>query len=313
MMAAELKLEHVSPATRLLEKRRKMFEINEDLEKKKEEFARLEESFRIRQDKLQRKDMELKESLTKFNKFCQENEAKKNRADKRFEEERQQCAQKDREIAAKLQKLEDQARERRALRVEVDQNIKYQRYLENVVEYVSEDYGEIADILNRHKTLKNANEDLQLRQKSTGVENEQKRAQFNANVKEGTNLILNFNNEIASKQKELEQCEARRILLQSKVDKAVRADSDKTLELGMILMAVQNLVQRCLSKRNGAKKKQRDVVAGGSARATNEDLKAKGEKAQRDLDIIAQYLSDYEEILQQCPKEYKNQDGEPRL
>ena len=62
-------------------------------------------------------------------------------------------------------------------------DIKYQRYLEQVVDYVSEDYGEIADILNRHKTLQNANEDLQLRQKSTALENEQKRAEFRLNVK----------------------------------------------------------------------------------------------------------------------------------
>ena len=104
---------------------------------------------------------------------------------------------------------------------------------------MSEDYGEIAEILNRHKTLKSANEDLKARQKNTSTENEEKRAEFSLNVKvclprlctyatymdkfpgycmqEGTNLILNFNNEIARKQKELEQCEARRIGLQNDV------------------------------------------------------------------------------------------------
>ena len=33
-------MEHVSPATRLLEKRRTMFEVNEQLEKQKQEFER---------------------------------------------------------------------------------------------------------------------------------------------------------------------------------------------------------------------------------------------------------------------------------
>ena len=33
-------LDHVSPATRLLEKRRQMFEVQEALDKKKDEFAR---------------------------------------------------------------------------------------------------------------------------------------------------------------------------------------------------------------------------------------------------------------------------------
>ena len=57
------------------------------------------------------------------------------------------------------------------------------------MEYVSEDYGEIAEILNRHKTLKSANEDLKTRQKDTSTENEEKRAEFTSNVK----VCLPFN------------------------------------------------------------------------------------------------------------------------
>ncbi len=56
-------------------------------------------------------------------------------------------------------------------------------YLDRVVEFVSEDFGEIAEILNRHKTLKSANEDLKTRQKDTSTENEEKRAEFTSNVK----------------------------------------------------------------------------------------------------------------------------------
>ena len=62
-------------------------------------------------------------------------------------------------------------------------DIKYQKYLDRVVEFVSEDYGEIAEILNRHKTLKSANEDLKTRQKDTSTENEEERAEFTSNVK----------------------------------------------------------------------------------------------------------------------------------
>ena len=35
-------MEHVSPATRLLEKRRRMFEVNEQLERQKQQFERQE-------------------------------------------------------------------------------------------------------------------------------------------------------------------------------------------------------------------------------------------------------------------------------
>ena len=67
-----LMFDHVSPATRLLEKRRQMFEVQEALNAQKDEFNRREDAYRRREDGLRRKDLELQESLIKFNKFLQE-------------------------------------------------------------------------------------------------------------------------------------------------------------------------------------------------------------------------------------------------
>ena len=62
------------------------------------EFRRREDAFRRREDGLRRKDLELQESLIKFNKFLQENEAKRNRAVKRFNEEKKIRESKETEI-----------------------------------------------------------------------------------------------------------------------------------------------------------------------------------------------------------------------
>lgn len=89
-----LLLDRVAPATRLLEKRRQMFEVcvvyaavyrgarclcvcvgprkvQEALDAQKEEFARKEEAFRRREEALRKKDLDLQESLIRFNKFLQ--------------------------------------------------------------------------------------------------------------------------------------------------------------------------------------------------------------------------------------------------
>ena len=63
-----LSFDHISPATRLMEKRRQMFEVQEALNSQKEEFSRREDAFRRREEGLRRKDLELQESLIKFNK-----------------------------------------------------------------------------------------------------------------------------------------------------------------------------------------------------------------------------------------------------
>ena len=45
-----LVLEHVTPATRLMEKRRQMFEVQETLEAQKSEFAHKEDIFKARRE-----------------------------------------------------------------------------------------------------------------------------------------------------------------------------------------------------------------------------------------------------------------------
>ena len=61
LLPQTLTLDHVSPATRLLEKRRQMFEVQEALDAQKEEFARREDAFRRREEALRKKDLELQE------------------------------------------------------------------------------------------------------------------------------------------------------------------------------------------------------------------------------------------------------------
>ena len=60
-----LTLDHVSPATRLLEKRRQMFEVQEALDAQKEEFQRRETTFLRREEMLKKKDLELQLSAAK--------------------------------------------------------------------------------------------------------------------------------------------------------------------------------------------------------------------------------------------------------
>jgi hypothetical protein len=68
-LPVQLNLDHVAPATRLLEKRRQIQEVQEALDSQKEEYAKREEAFKRREEQLRKKDLELQESLIRFNKF----------------------------------------------------------------------------------------------------------------------------------------------------------------------------------------------------------------------------------------------------
>ncbi|RYE82668.1 MAG: DUF4200 domain-containing protein [Methanosarcinales archaeon] len=130
-------VDNVSQQTRLLEKRRQVFEVEEALSAQKEEFARREvwcaaappytrlvtglqaahhqtlwtarrgvlacantvqEAFRRREEGLRKKDLELQETLIRFNQIITENDTKRTRAEKRSGEETVAVQQKEMEI-----------------------------------------------------------------------------------------------------------------------------------------------------------------------------------------------------------------------
>ena len=84
VMNASIFPNHACTATRILEKRRQLLEIQDALEEQKDDFARKVDAFQRREDALRKKDLRLQDSLIKFNKFLQDNESKRTRAIRRF-------------------------------------------------------------------------------------------------------------------------------------------------------------------------------------------------------------------------------------
>lgn len=392
-MPQTLTLDHVSPATRLLEKRRQMFEVQEALDAQKEEFARREarsliilhlslnplralslpnnlfhtvnthrtrsivarkgcarktSSCRSRSSSstnssrfaYQTGHREANTGLTQcffFFWLCmQENESKRNRAVKRANDEIKQRLTKEQEVAKLKEHLEQLMAESEKLGNEVKKNMKYTRYLEVVQETVPEDYPEVADLVNRYHTLKETNRDLRQNQVLHEEENEIKRLEFASFQKERANEILNFNNKIASLQRELEAEELQTIRLQHEADASMRMTTQKTLALGQIVMAIGNLLQRCTSGIHGqilkhmegsnnataaaASQSSGGESASGSGSNSNAepassstssagpnssassiseaDVIQHGLKAMTDLEVVAAYMVDFTAIVQ---------------
>ena len=307
-MPQTLTLDHVSPATRLLEKRRQMFEVQEALDAQKEEFARREEAFRRREEGLRQKDLELQESLIKFNKFLQENESKRNRADKRASEEQKLRRQKEEEIVKLRSGLGKMRTEYAVLEEKLAKNKKYQVFLERMQSQYAEEYPEIMDLLKLHQTLTGANNDLISRNRVHEQVNEKERAKFATFTKTSKTNILNYNNKIASMQKQLELSTAGASEAAETLDASIRKASAETLEVGQVLMAVKNLLQRCTSKQHGERlkhiaiKEEQDEAleqeyGGSNAGDPNVILRRKGAAASYDLDIIAAYVNDFQDIV----------------
>ena len=84
-----------------------MYEVQEAFERQKDEEKRLEEKFRQQEQELRARDLFIQQNLISFNKYLQENEAKKARAEKRLEEEERQKKRRQQEIQALEDHLAD--------------------------------------------------------------------------------------------------------------------------------------------------------------------------------------------------------------
>ena len=130
--------------------------------------------------------------------------------------------------------------------------------------------------------------------------NEEERVKFASFTKQGKTNMLNYNNQIASLQKSLEMSTAGAAEAAGSLEESIRKASAETLEVGQVLMAVKNLLQRCTSKQHGENLKHTDIsnVDEGSSGGHGDHghkgdepgaaaLHVKGERAKKDLNVIA--------------------------
>jgi hypothetical protein len=164
---------------------------------------------------------------------------------KRAAEEKKQRDQKDVEIKRLEQQLKSKLQEGAILKTELEKNIKYQEYLENVVGSMSKFFPEISDVLNRYKTLKDANAYLLEKQMTDEGQSDLTLRDFITYRKVKENQVLNDNNEIAEMQIKLENNKAKTLRVQGDIDQVTEAVSAKALDLGQILSSVSNILDRC--------------------------------------------------------------------
>eukprot|EP00939_MAST-03C_sp_MAST-3C-sp1_P003193 g3193.t1 len=314
-------MEHVCSATKLLEKRRQMFDVQEELEREEELYLKRQEEFVSRENLLRKHDQDLQKKLVDLKNVLSEKEAKIGRATKRYDSELKQRKQKEQAILELKVELKDAEVATEDLKKSYLLSKKYQIYLEKVVECYSEEFTEISEVLSRHRTLKAAHDDLLRRSKSIENSIDQTRAELQYYTKEKTNDILNLNNKISTMRKTIDHIEATRLGMQTRVRSNMRLSRDKKTTLGQIFMAVANLRERC-TKKYGKKimhshlpgsEEVRNSGGGeatgstssaltGSGANSRKDLDKKGKQARDDLLSILGYVRDFETIVRNGPK-----------
>ncbi|KAI6658529.1 Coiled-coil domain-containing protein 42-like [Oopsacas minuta] len=250
--------DHLLPATRLLDKRRKILEVDNALAAQRDDFKMKLEALRQRKEELERREKQLKDTLQMYDKYLKEDEMKRERATLKIKHEAERIAIKDKEII-ELEKERDELIEViRDQKQKIADNLKYKEYLQKVVKHSPEEFSEIGDIISRYETLSSTHNDLLKKDIANQEALETARANLKKFNDEKNNEILNCTNQVSSLQANLEQ--ARNLLLQreSEWNTIQTTAAEKTLLLGQIKMSTHNLFSH-IRKYKGDKHSDKEV------------------------------------------------------
>ncbi len=134
--------------------------VDESLEEMKKDYKRRMDDCEERRIQFELKQGKMREQVLKFEKFIQENDAKRQRAELKAKQEKKLYEDKCKELNQLLQSLEELQSVQSELEKDLEKKSCYKYYLERVVEEADHGYEEMSDILNRYKTLNESNEDM---------------------------------------------------------------------------------------------------------------------------------------------------------
>ncbi|KAI9343424.1 hypothetical protein DFJ73DRAFT_841517 [Zopfochytrium polystomum] len=271
-------------STLLLQRKKEMHQVQVLLEKKRLEFAKRMDECREKQEELRAKQKQIRDRVTKFEKFLKENDAKRQRANLKALTESRLRIQKETELAALQRNLKEEST-KAELVVKMTKKYKiYEQYLQSVVDILPPDYLDINefhinDILMRHKTLVETNEDLIAMLQQTQDNVEKANAFLSDLVKEKNDQILVYNSQLGTQQKKLDKQKQESAYLEQRLEERDRSGKERMRILGEAKLAINNLYSRVLTRtRGGIGSVYTTAVSTSSTGArTNQQAEALGE------------------------------------
>jgi hypothetical protein len=243
----------VSQSTLLLKKKKEMHQVDDRLDDAKDDYRRRGDACEARRAEFEVRQVEMRSQVARFEKFVQENDAKRSRAEAKTRGETRMF----------LQKVEDQKRgdaelerlltEKEAQSLKLTKLQQHRAYLEACVDAAGEDTDEVSDLLVRHTALKAANEDL-VGQVQSGEKNvDGMRSDLDALNLSSESNNLSRSRAVTTQRSSLEGVRASRKTREEGKEAAEDRAKDATREEAQAVMATRNLYQRCVSTQRGMK------------------------------------------------------------
>jgi len=234
----------ISQSTLLLKKRKEMREVDTSLDLMKKDYKKRMDDCEQRRLQFEKKQARMRDQVLKFERFIQENDAKKLRAEAKAKHERQLFLEKSKELQALSDELLELEQSRGALSKDLESKSRYRTYLEQTAE-IGEGYEEVSDLLARYSTLRDSREELLKINAEEENEADQFRVKLQALKTELQNKFLVGNSVIHQYQKKLEDS---RDFVKEEEGKTMYQEEKKksnARESSQVAQSIRNLFIRC--------------------------------------------------------------------
>jgi DNA repair exonuclease SbcCD ATPase subunit len=221
-LPGDLQPDSISPATRLLEKRRNMYEVQKNFEDQKKEYQDKEKRFHEQENELRQKDFLIQENLIKFSTFLQQQEMRKKKDQELKGLEEKKIEQLEEEILEKNQLHELYQAKAKRIEDKVNAMKKYETFLERVKDQNPDEIGEIQDILSRYKQLSNKNQELHRSQDGQTSLLDKMSKDLASHVKDMQTEKFLIDNHISDQQREIEKVDSEKSNLLAKRDESAQ-------------------------------------------------------------------------------------------
>lgn len=240
-----------SDVTKMLEKRRMLYEIEEAFSIQGEEYRKNMEKLKLQEETIKKTDNKIQEKFIRHCKFLAENKDKRTRAKRHLEEERKIKEIKLNEIQIEEEALIQLDIQRSLLETKIEQMSCYEEFLKQVVESNHDQYADIRDLLQRFQVLQQLNR--KFKEQKQEVENylNDLNAQKSAFEKNQNLETMVLNNEIANYQKQYDAVDLKNMQILEEIKSEEIHTHTKMGTLAKLMLTIDNLNDTC--KKSGVK------------------------------------------------------------
>ncbi|KAL0233012.1 hypothetical protein GEMRC1_011759 [Eukaryota sp. GEM-RC1] len=200
-------LDHVSSTTRWLDVKRRILQVNEELENKRIEVSSKETEFKKLYHDIDKKHEQLQKDFQDVDNIIQQTFKRRTRAELIIKSIHQDISNIEADTTFLAKTLKDLEDEKSVLQGKVNHNHKYKDYLQSVADSADE-YGSVDVIRRRYATLKLSHDTLLERSRHCDDEMERVQSELTMLTEEHDGTLLQQTNHINKLQNLLDQFES---------------------------------------------------------------------------------------------------------